>query len=40
FAERSNSTMRVLDTDGKTYAVIFASREKDGKTLYMLRLHS
>ncbi|XP_009985795.1 PREDICTED: extracellular fatty acid-binding protein-like, partial [Tauraco erythrolophus] len=38
--ERSNSTMRVLDTDGKTYAVIFASREKDGKTLYMLRLHS
>ncbi|KFQ38425.1 Extracellular fatty acid-binding protein, partial [Mesitornis unicolor] len=40
FAERGNKTVQVVDTDGKTYAVIFASRVKDGKTLYMLRLYS
>ncbi|KAM9217962.1 extracellular fatty acid-binding protein-like isoform 1-T2 [Leptosomus discolor] len=39
-SERGNKTMKVVDTDGKTYAVIFASRVKDGKTLYMLRLYS
>ncbi|XP_010186462.1 PREDICTED: extracellular fatty acid-binding protein-like [Mesitornis unicolor] len=39
-AERGNKTVQVVDTDGKTYAVIFASRVKDGKTLYMLRLYS
>ncbi|XP_054076612.1 lipocalin-like 1 protein [Rissa tridactyla] len=38
--ERGNKTAQVVDTDGKTYAVIFASREKDGKTLHMLRLYS
>ncbi|XP_014805203.1 PREDICTED: lipocalin-like 1 protein [Calidris pugnax] len=38
--ERGNKTAQVVDTDGKTYAVIFASRLKDGKTLHMLRLYS
>ncbi|XP_010082583.1 PREDICTED: extracellular fatty acid-binding protein-like, partial [Pterocles gutturalis] len=38
--ERGNRTAQVVDTDGKTYAVIFASRVKDGKTLHMLRLYS
>ncbi|PKU36463.1 hypothetical protein llap_13237 [Limosa lapponica baueri] len=40
YMERSNKTAQVVDTDGKTYAVIFASRLKDGKTLHMLRLYS
>ncbi|KFV52105.1 Extracellular fatty acid-binding protein, partial [Tyto alba] len=40
FADRGNRTARVVDTDGKTYAVIFVSRVKDGKTLRMLRLYS
>ncbi|KFM02600.1 Extracellular fatty acid-binding protein, partial [Aptenodytes forsteri] len=40
FAERGNKTVQVVDTDGKTYAVIFASRVKDGRTLHMLRLYS
>ncbi|KFZ63412.1 Extracellular fatty acid-binding protein, partial [Podiceps cristatus] len=40
FAERSNTTVRVVDTDGKTYAVIFASKVVDGKILHMLRLYS
>lgn len=31
---------QVLDTDYKSYAVIFATRVKDGKTLHMLRLYS
>uniref|UniRef100_A0A8D0KZY2 Lipocalin/cytosolic fatty-acid binding domain-containing protein n=1 Tax=Strix occidentalis caurina TaxID=311401 RepID=A0A8D0KZY2_STROC len=35
-----NKIARVVDTDGKTYAVIFVSRVKDGKTLHMLRLYS
>ncbi|XP_075026269.1 lipocalin-like 1 protein [Calonectris borealis] len=39
-SERGNKTVQVVDTDGKTYAVIFASRVKDGKTLRMLRLYS
>ncbi|KFP13842.1 Extracellular fatty acid-binding protein, partial [Egretta garzetta] len=39
-AERGNKIVQVLDTDGKTYAVIFASRVKDGRTLHMLRLYS
>ncbi|KAM6237347.1 lipocalin-like 1 protein isoform 2-T2 [Spheniscus humboldti] len=39
-AERGNKTVQVVDTDGKTYAVIFASRVKDGRTLHMLRLYS
>ncbi|XP_010161129.1 extracellular fatty acid-binding protein, partial [Antrostomus carolinensis] len=38
--DRGNRTVQVVDTDGKTYAVIFASRVKDGKTLHMLRLYS
>ncbi|KFP83845.1 Extracellular fatty acid-binding protein, partial [Apaloderma vittatum] len=40
FTERGNKTVQVLDTDGKTYAVIFASRVKDWQTLHMLRLYS
>ncbi|XP_009634618.1 lipocalin-like 1 protein [Egretta garzetta] len=39
-SERGNKIVQVLDTDGKTYAVIFASRVKDGRTLHMLRLYS
>ncbi|KAM6117419.1 lipocalin-like 1 protein [Phoenicopterus ruber ruber] len=39
-SERGNKTAQVVDTDGKTYAVIFASRVKNGKTLHMLRLYS
>ncbi|KAM6316290.1 extracellular fatty acid-binding protein-like isoform 2-T2 [Podargus strigoides] len=39
-AERGNKMVQVLDTDGKTYAVISAARVKDGKTLHMLRLYS
>ncbi|XP_074967944.1 lipocalin-like 1 protein isoform X1 [Phalacrocorax aristotelis] len=39
-SERGNKTVQVVDTDGKTYAVIFASRVKDGRTLHMLRLYS
>ncbi|KFP61085.1 Extracellular fatty acid-binding protein, partial [Cariama cristata] len=40
FADGDNRTVQVMDTDGKTYAVIFVSRVKDGKTLRMLRLYS
>ncbi|KFV97920.1 Extracellular fatty acid-binding protein, partial [Eurypyga helias] len=40
FAERGNKTVQVVDTDNETYAVVFASRVKDGKTLHMLRLYS
>lgn len=32
--------MEVLDTDYKSYAVIFATRVKDGRTLHMMRLYS
>ncbi|XP_074702523.1 lipocalin-like 1 protein [Strix aluco] len=39
-SDRGNKIARVVDTDGKTYAVIFVSRVKDGKTLHMLRLYS
>ncbi|XP_075572725.1 lipocalin-like 1 protein [Pelecanus crispus] len=39
-SERGNKTAQVVDTDGKTYAVIFASRVKNGRTLHMLRLYS
>ncbi|XP_009469773.1 PREDICTED: lipocalin-like 1 protein [Nipponia nippon] len=39
-SERGNKTVQVVDTDGKTYAVIFASRVKDGRTFHMLRLYS
>ncbi|XP_052671031.1 extracellular fatty acid-binding protein-like [Harpia harpyja] len=39
-SEGGKKTARVVDTDGKTYAVIFVSRVKDGKTLHMLRLYS
>ncbi|KFQ55137.1 Extracellular fatty acid-binding protein, partial [Nestor notabilis] len=40
FADRGNKTAQVVDTDGKTYAVVFATRMKDGKTLHALRLYS
>ncbi|XP_061867658.1 extracellular fatty acid-binding protein [Colius striatus] len=39
-SERGPKTVQVLDTDGQTYAVIFATRVKDGKTYHMLRLYS
>ncbi|KAM6047578.1 PREDICTED: extracellular fatty acid-binding protein-like [Chlamydotis macqueenii] len=39
-AEKSNTTARVVDTDGKTYGVVFASKVKNGKTFRMLRLYS
>ncbi|XP_010152186.1 PREDICTED: extracellular fatty acid-binding protein-like [Eurypyga helias] len=39
-SERGNKTVQVVDTDNETYAVVFASRVKDGKTLHMLRLYS
>ncbi|XP_009809616.1 lipocalin-like 1 protein [Gavia stellata] len=39
-SDRGNKMAQVVDTDGKTYAVIFVSRVKDGKTLHMLRLYS
>ncbi|KAM9256629.1 lipocalin-like 1 protein isoform 2-T2 [Cariama cristata] len=39
-SDGDNRTVQVMDTDGKTYAVIFVSRVKDGKTLRMLRLYS
>ncbi|XP_008946791.1 PREDICTED: extracellular fatty acid-binding protein-like, partial [Merops nubicus] len=40
WAERSHTRVRVEDTDGRTYAIIFASRVKDGRTQHMLRLYS
>lgn len=40
FADRGNKTVRLVDTDGSSYMVIFATREKDGKILHMLRLYS
>ncbi|XP_010308551.1 extracellular fatty acid-binding protein [Balearica regulorum gibbericeps] len=39
-SDRGNKTAQVVDTDGRTYAVIFASRVKDGKTFHMLKLYS
>uniref|UniRef100_A0A669Q773 Lipocalin/cytosolic fatty-acid binding domain-containing protein n=1 Tax=Phasianus colchicus TaxID=9054 RepID=A0A669Q773_PHACC len=40
YSEEAKKTVEVLDTDYKTYAVIFATRVKDGKTLHMMRLYS
>ncbi|XP_009666351.1 extracellular fatty acid-binding protein [Struthio camelus] len=40
YSERGNKTVQVMETDYKSYAIIFASRVKDGKTLHMLRLYS
>lgn len=39
-SDRGNKTVRLVDTDGSSYMVIFATREKDGKILHMLRLYS
>ncbi|XP_030362558.1 lipocalin-like 1 protein [Strigops habroptila] len=39
-SDRGYKTAQVVDTDGKTYAVVFATRVKDGKTLHALRLYS
>ncbi|KFR14861.1 hypothetical protein N306_02906, partial [Opisthocomus hoazin] len=39
-AERQNTRVQLVDTDGETYMVIFASKLVDGKTLHMLRLYS
>nr|XP_009938103.1 PREDICTED: extracellular fatty acid-binding protein-like [Opisthocomus hoazin] len=38
--ERQNTRVQLVDTDGETYMVIFASKLVDGKTLHMLRLYS
>ncbi|KFW82742.1 Extracellular fatty acid-binding protein, partial [Manacus vitellinus] len=40
FADRGNKTAQLVDTDGRTYVIIFATREKEGKILHMLRLYS
>ncbi|XP_009080589.1 PREDICTED: lipocalin-like 1 protein [Acanthisitta chloris] len=37
-SDRGNKTAQLVDTDGKTYAIIFATKEKDGKTLHILSL--
>ncbi|XP_030142449.1 extracellular fatty acid-binding protein isoform X2 [Taeniopygia guttata] len=40
-SDRGNKTVRLVDTDGTSYMVVFATREKeDGKILHMLRLYS
>ncbi|XP_013809930.1 lipocalin-like 1 protein [Apteryx mantelli] len=39
-SERGNKTLQVMKTDYQSYAMIFASRVKDGKTLHMLRLYN
>ncbi|XP_065593792.1 lipocalin-like 1 protein [Cyrtonyx montezumae] len=40
YSEEAKKKVEVLDTDYKSYAVIFATRMKDGKTLHMIRLYS
>ncbi|XP_048822111.1 extracellular fatty acid-binding protein [Lagopus muta] len=40
YSEEAKKTVEVLDTDYKSYAVIFATRVKDGRTLHMMRLYS
>uniref|UniRef100_A0A8C9FID8 Lipocalin/cytosolic fatty-acid binding domain-containing protein n=1 Tax=Pavo cristatus TaxID=9049 RepID=A0A8C9FID8_PAVCR len=40
YSEEAEKTVEVLDTDYKSYAVIFATRVKDGRTLHMMRLYS
>ncbi|OXB80623.1 UNVERIFIED_CONTAM: hypothetical protein H355_005552 [Colinus virginianus] len=40
YSEEAKKTVEVLDTDYKSYAVIFATRMKNGKTLHMMRLYS
>ncbi|XP_056361420.1 extracellular fatty acid-binding protein-like [Oenanthe melanoleuca] len=39
-SDRGNKTVRLVDTDDRSYMVVFATREKDGKKLNMLRLYS
>ncbi|XP_025962004.2 extracellular fatty acid-binding protein-like isoform X2 [Dromaius novaehollandiae] len=39
-SEKGDKTAQVMKTDYKSYAMIFVSRVKDGKTLHMLRLYS
>ncbi|XP_065551475.1 lipocalin-like 1 protein [Lathamus discolor] len=39
-SDRGYKTAQVVDTDGKTYAVVFATRAKDRKTLHALRLYT
>ncbi|XP_068067815.1 extracellular fatty acid-binding protein-like [Anomalospiza imberbis] len=39
-SDRGNKTVQLVDTDSSSYMVVFATREKDGKTLHMLRLYS
>ncbi|XP_039939555.1 lipocalin-like 1 protein [Hirundo rustica] len=38
--DRGNKTVQLVDTDGSSYMIVFATREKDKKTLHMLRLYS
>ncbi|XP_066188711.1 extracellular fatty acid-binding protein-like [Sylvia atricapilla] len=39
-SDRGNKTVQLVDTDGRSYMVVFATREKAGQTLHMLRLYS
>ncbi|XP_050190279.1 extracellular fatty acid-binding protein-like [Myiozetetes cayanensis] len=39
-SDRGNKTAQLVNTDGRTYLIIFATREKEGKILHMLRLYS
>ncbi|KAM8995918.1 lipocalin-like 1 protein isoform 3-T5 [Ara ararauna] len=39
-SDRGYKTAQVVDTDGTTYAVVFATRVKDGKTVHALRLYT
>ncbi|TRZ12723.1 hypothetical protein HGM15179_014371 [Zosterops borbonicus] len=39
-SDRGNKTVRLVDTDDRSYMVVFATRPENGKTLRMLRLYS
>ncbi|XP_010219043.1 PREDICTED: lipocalin-like 1 protein [Tinamus guttatus] len=40
YSETGEKTAQVMETDYKSYAVIYVNRVKDGKTLRMMRLYS
>ncbi|XP_015734326.1 extracellular fatty acid-binding protein [Coturnix japonica] len=40
YSEEAEKKVEVLDTDYKSYAVIYATRVKDGRTRHMMRLYS
>uniref|UniRef100_A0A803WFU8 Lipocalin/cytosolic fatty-acid binding domain-containing protein n=1 Tax=Ficedula albicollis TaxID=59894 RepID=A0A803WFU8_FICAL len=39
-SDRGNKTVQLVNTDSSSYMVVFATREKNGKKLKMLRLYS